>query len=114
MLSLFSIEHHSNIEVHYYRPLQTLDKCLLCSLESGKRKENLWISSSRSLLLTPNEGHRYHVGRRGEDLAGLHLNSPSPGTSAECLHATLSHCIYGGSQGTKSVLCVVFPWAAEY
>lgn len=113
MLSLFSIELHSNTEVRYYRPLQTLDKRLLCSLDWGKRKENLWIASARGLLFTPNEEHRCHVGRRGEGLAGLQLNSPRPGTSAECLHAPLSHCVYGGSQGMKCVLCVTFPQAAE-
>lgn len=114
MFRLFSIELHSNIKVHYYRPLQTLDRSLLCSLVPRQRQEKQWISSARVLLLTPNEGHRYHVGRWGEGLAGFHLNSPSPGTSAECLHVALSHCVYGGSQGMKCLLCVMLPWAAEH
>lgn len=43
MFSLFSIELHSHIEVHYYRPMQTLDKWFLCVLVPCKRKENPWI-----------------------------------------------------------------------
>lgn len=83
MLSLFSIELHSNKEVHYYRPLQTLEKSLLCDLDSNKRKENLWISSARGLLLTPNEGQRYHISRKGEGSAGLRLNWICPPASVK-------------------------------